>query len=163
MTTTPLKIALVGANGMLAAAIKKHLPTGYDLKGYDLPDFDLTDLQQVFALQQDVPDIIINCAAFTNVDGCEEQTELAMRVNGEGPGLLAELAQKIDALLVHISTDFVFAGNKKTPYLEDDQTQPLSAYGKSKLLGEQKIQQSGLEEYFIVRTSWLYGAGATIS
>ena len=98
--TRHLKVALIGANGMLATAIKKHLPAGYDLKGYDLPDFDLTDRQQVLSLQQNAPDIIINCAAFTNVDGCEEQNDLAMRVNGDGPGLLADLANGIGALLV---------------------------------------------------------------
>ena len=153
------KIVLIGANGMLATEIRKHLPDCYDLKGYDLPDFDITDRQQVLSLQQNAPDIIINCAAYTNVDGCEEQQQLAMRVNGEGPGLLAELAKGIGATLVHVSTDFVFDGHKRSPYLEEDRPHPLSVYGKSKLLGEQQIQQSGLESYFIVRSSWLYGAG----
>lgn len=153
------KIALIGAKGMLATAIKKHLPAHFSMQSYDLPDFDITDRQQVLALQQNAPDIILNCAAFTNVDACEEQQQLAMRVNADGPGLLAELAQMIDAVLVHVSTDFVFDGTKTTPYLEDDLPRPLSLYGKSKLAGEQQIKQSGLAKYFIVRTSWLYGAG----
>lgn len=152
-------IALIGANGMLATAIRKLAPADYLIQCYDLPDFDLTSCEQVFALQADAPDIIINCAAFTNVDGCESQQELAMQINGEGPGLLAELANKIDAVLVHISTDFVFDGSKATPYFEEDQPNPLSVYGKSKFLGEQLILQSGLEKCFLVRTSWLYGAG----
>jgi dTDP-4-dehydrorhamnose reductase len=153
------KIALIGANGMLANAVQRLLPAGYALKLYDLPDFDLTNRSQVMALQNDPPDILLNCAAFTNVDGCENQRELAMAVNGEGPGLLAELAQQIDAVLVHISTDFVFDGCKQSPYCEEDPTRPLSMYGKSKLAGEQQIVQSGLKKFFIVRTSWLYGVG----
>ncbi|MCK4623636.1 MAG: dTDP-4-dehydrorhamnose reductase [Desulfuromonadales bacterium] len=154
------RVALIGANGMLAAAIQKLAPVDYRIQLYDLPDFDLTDREQVLLLRGgDAPDIIINCAAFTNVDGCEEQHELAMRVNGDGPGILAELAKMIGAVLVHVSTDFVFDGSKGSPYLEEDQPQPLSVYGKSKLSGEQQIQQSGLAKYFIVRTGWLYGAG----
>lgn len=153
------KLVLIGANGMLASAVKRLLPAGYQLHAYDLPEFDLTDREQVYALRELSPAIILNCAAYTHVDGCESQSELAMRVNGEGPGFLARLAAEIDAVLVHVSTDFVFAGDKKTPYREDDPTGPLSIYGQSKLLGEQRIVESGLEKYFIVRTSWLYGLG----
>ena len=159
MTSEKQKLALIGANGMLAMAIKKRASANYHIRSYDLPDFDITNRAQVFALKDSAPDIILNCAAYTNVDGCESQSELAMRVNGEGPGLLAGLAKEIDAVLVHVSTDFVFAGDKKTPYREDDPTGPLSIYGQSKLLGEQRIVESGLEKYFIVRTSWLYGLG----
>lgn len=142
---------------MLAAAIRKSAPADWTLLLYDLPSFDLTDRVQVFQLQGLKPDVIINCAACTNVDGCEEQENLAMQVNGYGPGLLAELARQIDAVLMHISTDFVFDGRKTSPYVEGDPTNPLSVYGKSKLLGEQQILKSGLQKYFIVRTSWLYG------
>ncbi|BCA80092.1 dTDP-4-dehydrorhamnose reductase [Desulfuromonas sp. AOP6] len=152
-------IALIGANGMLASAVKRVLPPGYQLMAYGLPDFDITNRSQVLALQDSAPDIILNCAAYTNVDGCETQHELAMQVNGEGPGLLAQLASEIDAVLVHVSTDFVFSGDKKEPYHEEDPTGPLSVYGQSKLLGEQRIIESGLKKYFIVRTSWLYGLG----
>ncbi len=159
MTSAMRKLTLIGANGMLAKAIKKLTPANYHIQFYDLPDFDITDRAQVLALQDSAPDIILNCAAYTQVDGCESHRELAMRVNGEGPGLLAEVAKDIDAVLVHVSTDFVFAGDKKEPYREDDPTGPLSVYGQSKLLGEQRILQSGLEKYFIVRTSWLYGQG----
>ena len=153
------KIALIGANGMLATAIKKLVPADYQIRPYGLPDFDLTCREQVLYLRSSSPDIIINCAAFTNVDGCEEQVERAMQVNGDGPGLLAELAKELGAVLVHLSTDFVFDGKKGCPYLEDDLPQPLSVYGKSKLEGEQQILKSGLNTYFIIRTSWLYGAG----
>ncbi len=152
------KIALIGANGMLASALIRQLPAEYELLPYDLPEFDLTDREQVVALREQAPHIILNCAAYTNVDGCEKHRELAMRVNGEGPGLLAELALEVGAVLVHVSTDFVFSGDKQQPYQENDATGPLSVYGQSKQLGEQRILQSGLKSYFIVRTSWLYGA-----
>ncbi len=144
---------------MLATAIQKLVPVDYQIKPYDLPDFDLTNREQVSSLREINPDIILNCAAFTNVDGCEGQVDLAMRVNGEGPGLLAELAKELGAVLVHISTDFVFFGDKNEPYFETDDARPLSVYGKSKLRGEQRILDSGLKKYFIVRTRWLYGAG----
>ncbi|HEY5672110.1 MAG TPA: dTDP-4-dehydrorhamnose reductase [Malonomonas sp.] len=153
------QVALIGANGMLATAIRKLAPADYVIQPYDLPAFDLTDPVQVLSLRDDAPDIIINCAAFTNVDGCEIEQELALQVNGTGPGLLADLAKQTDAALVHISTDFVFSGDKNSPYQEDDQPNPLSVYGKSKLAGEQQVQLSGLDKYFIIRTSWLYGGG----
>lgn len=152
-------VALIGANGMLAAAIKKLAPQDFRLQCYDLPEFDLRQRSQVFALAASAPDIILNCAAFTNVDGCETERELAFAVNGEGAGLLAEFAEQTGAILVHISTDFVFDGGKTTPYLETDQPGPLSAYGQSKLFGEQRIHQLGLKRYFLVRTGWLYGRG----
>jgi dTDP-4-dehydrorhamnose reductase len=103
--------------------------------------------------------VIINCAAFTAVDACETQQELANKVNGEGPGILATAALKVGATLVHISTDYVFDGRKASPYGEEDRPNPSSAYGRSKLLGEEAIVRSGLKEYFILRTSWLYGPG----
>lgn len=152
-------VALIGANGMLAAAIKKHAPDDVLLHCYDLPEFDLTRREQVFSLTEAAPEIIINCAAYTNVDGCETHRELALQVNGAGPGLLAELAEKIGATLVHISTDFVFHGDQNRPYTESDRPDPQSVYGESKRLGEQHILQSRLQKYFIIRTSWLYGAG----
>jgi len=144
---------------MLATAIRKFIPEDYQLLKYDLPAFDLTQRDQVFTLRDYAPDIIINCAAYTNVDRCEEHVDLAMSVNGSGPGFLAEVVKEIDAVLVHISTDFVFDGEKRKPYIEEDMPNPLSVYGKSKLEGEQQILQTGLKQYFIVRTSWLYGAG----
>jgi dTDP-4-dehydrorhamnose reductase len=152
-------LALIGANGMLATAVKKLLPAGFELRCYDLPEFDLRQRSQVFALAEAAPDILVNCAAFTNVDGCETERELAFAVNGAGAGLLAELARQSGALLVHVSTDFVFGGDQQTPYRESDQPRPLSVYGQSKWRGEQLIIESGLERYFIIRTSWLYGAG----
>jgi dTDP-4-dehydrorhamnose reductase len=157
---TVKRLALIGANGMLARKVRELAPFDYEISNYDLPDFDLTNRTQVLAeMVRLQPAVIVNCAAFTNVDGCESQEELATRVNGVGPGYLATAAKIVGAILVHISTDYVFAGDKGSPYEEGDPTRPLSAYGRSKLAGEQAIVASGLSRYFILRTSWLYGPG----
>jgi len=155
------KLALIGALGMLAREVRERAErAGYSVVPYDLPGFDLTNGDQVLAEMERVrPEVIINCAAYTNVDGAETEEALATRVNGLGPGYLAEAAMAVGAVLVHISTDYVFDGCKSSPYLETDPVGPLSAYGRSKLAGEQAILASGLERYFIVRTSWLYGPG----
>ncbi|TFH62207.1 MAG: dTDP-4-dehydrorhamnose reductase, partial [Candidatus Zixiibacteriota bacterium] len=127
---------------------------------YDLPEFDLTDREHVLHVLGAVrPDVIVNCAAYTNVDQCESESVLAHKVNGEGPGFLAEAASISGAVLIHFSTDYVFDGSKTTPYLEEDIPAPKSEYGRSKLLGEIKIADSGLKDYYILRTSWLYGPG----
>ena len=102
------------------------------------------------------PDIIVNCAAFTNVDKCETESETAFNVNALGPKYLATAAKECGARLIHISTDFVFDGNGDRPYIEKDQTNPLSEYGRTKLEGEKNIQ-SHCNSYLIVRTSWLFG------
>lgn len=155
------RVALIGANGMLARKVAEQASAnGYAMTGFDLPDFDVTNRAQVLAtVERFQPAVIINCAAYTNVDGAETEEELAIGVNGLGPGYLAEVAKTVGAVLVHISTDYVFDGRKVSPYLETDPVGPLSAYGRSKLAGEQAILRSGLERYFIIRTSWLYGPG----
>lgn len=154
------KLLLVGSKGMLANRIIALLPPEYALTGVDLPEFNITDQGQVSSLIEKLrPEVIINCAAYTNVDGCETEQALANRVNGDAVGYLAVAANKVDAVLVHVSTDYVFDGRKKTPYVEDDLANPQSAYGRSKLLGEQKLLASSLKRFFIVRTSWLYGPG----
>ena len=153
-------LALIGANGMLAAKVRELSPPGYAVHGFDLPEFDLTDARLVrTALEVLRPKVIVNCAAYTNVDGCESDSATANRVNGEGPGILAIVARELGATLVHISTDYVFSGDARRPYREDDTPAPRSAYGRSKLAGEAAVAASGLEQYFIIRTSWLYGPG----
>lgn len=128
------------------------------VSGLDLPDFDMTDRAQVIDLLGELaPDAIINCAAFTNVDGCESDEETASRVNGDAPGYLAEAAKKVGSFLVHVSTDYVFDGLGSRPYTEGDITGPVSAYGRTKLLGERAVLSSGIDRLSIVRTSWLYG------
>lgn len=154
------RIALIGAKGMLASMVARTAPTGSELVLLDLPEFDLTDRAGVLERMQALrPAVIFNCAAYTDVDGCESREPLAAAVNGAGPGYLAQAALATGALLVHLSTDYVFDGNKTGPYREDDPTGPLSAYGRTKLQGETEIRTSGLTDYLIVRTSWLYGPG----
>jgi dTDP-4-dehydrorhamnose reductase len=161
MSMNHRKFALVGSNGMLALKVcEQASAAGYEVVGFDLPNFDITNRVQVLSEMERVqPAIIVNCAAYTNVDGCESQETLATLVNGAGAGNLAHVARALGATLVHISTDYVFDGNKAGPYVEEDTTGPQSAYGRSKLAGEQAILASGLERYFIIRTSWLYGPG----
>ena len=153
-------LALIGAGGMLARKVRELAPVHFEVHGFDLPEFDLADERLVrTALSVLRPAVIVNCAAYTNVDGCEREAATAFRVNGEGPGVLAAVAREIGATLVHISTDYVFSGEASCPYREEDATGPRSVYGRSKLAGEEAITASGLERYFIVRTSWLYGPG----
>lgn len=157
---TKQRLVLIGAGGMLACMVRSLAPKSYDIVPLDLPDFDLTDRDGVVATMETLrPDVIVNCAAYTNVDGCEANEETALLVNGAGPGYLAEAAKKLAATLVHVSTDYVFDGTKNTPYTEEDPVNPRSAYGRSKFQGERAILESGLEKFFIVRTSWLYGPG----
>jgi dTDP-4-dehydrorhamnose reductase len=150
------RIAIIGSKGMLGSMVREL--AGCDILGLDLPEFDMTDREQVLdVLTGFAPEAIINCAAYTNVDGCESNEQTAARVNGDAPGYLAEAAKQLGAFLVHISTDYVFDGLGKRPYTEEDPTGPLSAYGRTKLRGEQVVFSSGLERFSIIRTSWLYG------
>ncbi len=118
-------------------------------------------IQKVFVqIVQDIkPDVIVNAVAYTAVDKAEEEEELALKINGVAPGVLAEEALKLNALLVHYSTDYVFDGTKSTPYLETDSPNPINAYGRTKLAGELAIQSSGCD-YLILRTSWVYASRA---
>jgi dTDP-4-dehydrorhamnose reductase len=154
------KVVLVGANGMLASMVARVVPPDYELHPLDLPEFDLTRRALVLdTLRALRPALIVNCAAYTDVDGCEAREALATEVNGAGPGHLAEAAGELGALLVHLSTDYVFDGKKATPYEEGDPPNPLSAYGRSKLRGEEAVLRAKLDRFLIVRTSWLYGPG----
>ena len=153
-----IKILVTGGRGQLAQClnhvVRKH--AGLDVDFQDLPALDITNIQQLTTyFSKNKLDYCINCAAFTAVDLAEEQSELAYTVNAEGPKNIAMLCQKYDVTLIQISTDFVFDGKKDIPYLETDTPNPLSVYGASKLQGEQNIQHN-MENYFIIRTSWLY-------
>ncbi len=160
MQHKPRILALVGARGMLAQAIQKEAPGGYAIRCLARPQFDVTDAGVVASVLGDLrPHVIVNCAAYTHVDGCESEAETALRVNGEGPGNLAKVARELGATLVHISTDYVFPGDEHTASRETDATGPRSVYGRSKLVGEEAIAASGLDNYYIIRTSWLYGPG----
>jgi dTDP-4-dehydrorhamnose reductase len=147
-------ILVVGANGMLGRDLMALL--GDRGHGVDIAEIDITSLESVLKVVGDLnPEVVVNCAAYTDVDGCESNTETAMAVNGEGVGYLAMACRDIGALLVQVSTDYVFDGGKGTPYVEDDAPCPLSVYGESKLAGE--MNAAFAPEHLIVRTQWLYG------
>lgn len=152
---------IFGSKGMLARALAAELVSrGIDFVGLDLPECDLTrqaDVASVFGRIR--PSIVFNCAAFTKVDACEQQSELADNVNGYAVGTLATMCREFDATLVHVSTDFVFRGDGKRPYLPADTPAPVSAYGRSKFLGEQLLQQANPARWLIIRPAWLYGIG----
>jgi dTDP-4-dehydrorhamnose reductase len=154
---------IFGSKGMLARALAAELVSrGIDFVGLDLPECDVTrqaDIASVF--QRIRPSVVFNCAAFTSVDACEQQAELANNVNGYAVGCLATMCREFGACLVHISTDFVFSGTGARPYLPTDEPAPVSAYGRSKLLGEQLLREANPQRWLIVRTAWLYGIGGT--
>jgi dTDP-4-dehydrorhamnose reductase len=150
-------IAVLGGRGMLGSdLVQACRQKGLNPIVYDLPEFDITDVDQV---RQAVAgaDMIINCAAYTNVDGSESQAELAYQVNAEAVGRLGTIARKADKWVLHISTDFVFDGSGDKPYAETDNPSPINTYGKTKLAGEQLLARSGCE-YCIVRVQWTYGS-----
>lgn len=155
-----LRVALLGSEGMLARKVRQNAPAWTDVTGFDLPECDITDLASCRRLLMPLkPDFIINCAAFTAVDACEEREADALEVNGRAVGGLADLAEQVGAYLLHLSTDYVFDGRQERPYREIDPTNPLSAYGRTKLAGEKALAEAKLARYLIVRTSWLYGPG----
>ncbi len=152
------RILLIGARGQLGHDLQPLLAAQGDLTAVGRDELDLTQPDRIRALANQVePDCIVNAAAYTAVDKAESEPELANAINGAAPTLLAELARDRGATLIHVSTDYVFDGQKGSPYLESDPTAPLGAYGTSKELGERGIIASGLERYAIVRTAWVYG------
>ena len=156
-----MKILITGANGMLAKEVKEKFEKGNEIITTDVAELDITNEQAVMDyIVKASPDYIINCAAYTAVDKAEENYELADRINGDGPANLAKAAKAAGAKLVHISTDYVFGGDLDVSkdYSEDDAKSPVTAYGKTKLHGEQGIENN-MEEYYIFRTAWLYGVG----
>jgi dTDP-4-dehydrorhamnose reductase len=147
-------ILVVGSKGMLGQELMGLL--GSAARGVDVGEIDITDLESVQRVLLTLkPRIVVNAAAYTDVDGCESNTELALQVNGEGVAHLAMITKDIGAKLVQVSTDYVFDGGKGSPYLEDDPTAPLSIYGESKLAGEMNARFN--PDHLIVRTQWLYG------
>jgi dTDP-4-dehydrorhamnose reductase len=147
-------ILVVGAKGMLGRDLMEIL-TG-DVRGVDIDEIDITSLESTRRVLLTLkPAVIVNAAAYTDVDGCEINKEIAMQVNGEGVAHLALAALEIGAKLVQVSTDYVFDGSKGSPWLEDDPTAPLSSYGESKLAGE--LNARIVPNHLIVRTQWLYG------
>jgi dTDP-4-dehydrorhamnose reductase len=152
-----MKIVIVGAGGRLGAALVREFRPKYDVAGFDHAQFDLSNLED---LREKVGattfDVLINAAAFTNVDACETERNLAFRINAEAPGIVAEICNEKDAKLIHFSTDYVFDGEKRAPYTEKDQANPISAYGESKLAGEQNVLAAE-DGHLVVRVSWVFG------
>lgn len=154
-----MKLLIIGANGMLARDAIEAFQGSHELVLCDHPDIDIRYIDSVMPfLDRHRPDWVLNCAAYTNVDGAETDRDTAFAVNADGPGILARACGAHGARLCHISTDFVFNGCKQEPYLETDPASPLSVYGQSKLAGEQRIQET-FEDYLIVRSSWMFGRG----
>ena len=156
-----MKILVTGANGMLAKEVKEKFGQENEIIATDVAELDITNEKAVMDYIVNLkPEYIINCAAYTAVDKAEENYELADKINGDGPANLAKAAKAVGAKLVHISTDYVFGGDLDVSkdYKEDDAKAPVTAYGKTKLRGEQGIEEN-MDEYYIFRTAWLYGVG----
>lgn len=154
-------ILVTGSNGQLGNELRLVVEEKDRINRYfytDVPELDITDKAAISAfIQANNIDIVVNCAAYTNVDKAEEDKETADLINHIGVKNLAEACKERNGLLVHISTDYVFDGTKNTPYVETDETKPLGVYGETKLRGEKAIIHSGCE-FVIIRTSWLYSA-----
>ena len=151
------KILLIGSAGQLGFELAKTLPPHAEVVARDHATLDLADPDALVAVVRGVrPHVIANAAAYTAVDRAESEPERARAVNAVAPGILAEEARRLDALLIHFSTDYVFDGKATAPYAEDDPTGPLRVYGLSKLAGERAIAQGGAKS-LILRTSWVYG------
>lgn len=151
-----MKILLLGKNGQLGWELRRCLPLLGEVTALDYPEIDLAAPDAIRGLVREVaPEVLVNAAAYTAVDQAENQWDLAYAINGAAPGVLAEEARRLDALLIHYSTDYVFNGAKGQPYCESDAPDPLNAYGRSKLRGEQAVQDAG-GAYIVLRTAWLY-------
>lgn len=152
------RVLITGANGQLARELLTHpRSTGYDITAYDRTGMDIGDRQAVTSLINTLdPDIVINTAAYTAVDQAESETGLAYRANADGPANIAQALAGSDAILIHISTDFIFDGKKTEPYKIGDKPSPINVYGQSKLMGERNILDLRPKRSIIVRSSWIY-------
>ena len=151
------KILLLGKNGQVGWELQRTLAPLGNVIALDQEELDLARVGDIRSTVQELkPNIIVNAAAYTAVDKAESEPDLAVAINGDAPGVMAEEAKKLGALLVHYSTDYVFDGTKDTPYTEEDIPNPLNVYGKTKLAGEQAIQAVD-GNHLIFRTSWVYG------
>ena len=153
-----MKTLILGSNGQLGRSlISSQWDTDVVILSPTRNELDVTNFENVNNfLSESKPDVVINATAWTNVPAAESDPDGAHKLNSEAVGNLASQCRLIGALLVHVSTDYVFSGQKLVPYTESDATSPLNVYGKSKLAGEKAIQDSGLKDFYIVRTSWLY-------
>ena len=152
-----MKIVILGAGGRLGAALLREYKGKFDVKGFDRAHLDVSDLNGVREKLQDTSfDCLINASGFTKVDLCETQPELAFLINAEAPRVLAEICEEKGARMIHFSTDYVFDGEKRQPYTEEDVASPISVYGESKLAGEKNVL-AAQHGNLVVRVSWVFG------
>lgn len=152
-----MKIAIIGANGRLGAALAREYQRDFEVAAFERSQLDLGQLDHARTILSKTKfELLINCAALTNVDYCESNPEEAFLINAEGPRLLAEIAAEKSARLAHFSTDYVFDGKKHDLYTEEDKATPLSVYGESKLAGERAVLEVS-QQNLVVRLSWVFG------
>jgi dTDP-4-dehydrorhamnose reductase len=152
-----MKIVIIGAGGRLGAALVREFGGTQDLTSFSRTQLDLSNLDDLRATVGAINfDVLINAAAFTNVDLCETQREQAFLINAEAPRVLANVCGEKGAKLIHFSTDYVFDGEKRAPYTEKDEANPISVYGESKLAGERNVRAAD-ERHLVVRVSWVFG------
>lgn len=155
-----MKLLVVGSKGQLGSDCCSLLNSENEITGCDIPKIDITNKDSVDSYISEIrPEVIINCAAYTAVDGCESELDLSWKVNAEGPKYLAQASQKNGCRLIQVSTDYIFDGNRPAPepYFESDAPNPLSQYGRSKLAGEEAVAKN-CSNYVILRTAWLYSS-----
>ena len=152
-----LKIVVLGAGGRLGAALAREYAGQHDVTGFTHAQLDLAELDRLrSALGPLSFDVLINSAALTNVDYCEDHPDAAMRLNAEAPGVLAEICREKGSRFIHVSTDYVFDGEKREPYIEEDPADPISVYGKSKRAGELQVLDVN-RDALVIRVSWVFG------
>lgn len=155
-----MRVLVIGSRGQLGSDLVEVLQEHHGLAvlGLDLPEIDITEAASVELVFSGFdPDFVVNCAAWTAVDAAEADEEAALLVNGVGPKVIARECHKASAWMVHVSTDYVFDGSSRTPYAEDAEPNPASAYGRTKLTGEMAVREALPDTHYIVRTAWLYG------
>ncbi len=153
-----MKWAITGGSGQLSRSLIDLLDqVGFPYVAWSHQDLDVADESSISVIKESAPDLLINCAAWTNVDAAEEFPDKATRVNKVGPQNMARVAKELKIPLIHISTDYVFSGQSQQPWRTHSKTEPMSAYGLSKLLGEKEITKSLDADFYILRTAWLYG------
>lgn len=155
--TSKLKIIILGAGGRLGAALAREYASQHDVTGFTHAQLDLSQLSALRTTLTPLPfDVLINAAALTNVDYCEDHRAEAMRLNAEAPRVLAEICREKESRFVHVSTDYVFDGEKRAPYTEEDPAEPISIYGESKRAGERQVLETD-DRALVIRVSWVFG------
>jgi len=153
------RVLIFGASGQVGSALQQTAPSSVIIVAHDLDKTDIRDRAAVArAISDAKPDVVINCAAFTNVDGAEARADEAMEANGAAPGVIADAAAKADVRFIHLSTDYVFDGRAHTPYRPDAAVSPINVYGATKLEGERRVLAAAPESV-VVRTAWVHSGG----